>query len=688
MNIPGKMFLLCAISTLLLGGCAEDKGPKAEILWDNWGVPHIYSEDDAGLFRGFGWAQMKAHGNLILRLYGQARGRAAEYWGEEHLGSDRIVHTLGVPERATAMFAAQSPSFRANLRAFADGINAYAAAHGEEIADELEVVLPVTPEDILAHEQRAIHVTFNAGLALGTLMEGAAPGSNAWAVGPKRSASGNALLLANPHLWWRDLFLFFEAHLVGPGVNTYGVALVGGPVIEIGFNDNLGWTHTVNTYDGTDLYDLTLSGDGYVWNGGTRAFEIESKTLKVKQPDGTLREEELSIKRSIHGPVLTEKEGQATAIRIAGLDQAHMVEQWWDMGRAGNLQEFEAALARLQIPMFNVVYADRDGHILYLYGGQVPRRTIGDWDYWQGKVPGTDVSNLWTETLGYDELPKAVDPPSGWVQNANDPPWSATYPTIYEPEDFQQSLSPRGVPFRPQSSIRLIDESEKLSFEEFIARKHSTRMELAERLLDDLIPAAREHGGKLAHQAADVLEAWDRNSNADSRGAVLFMAWVREAKKLEPLFATPWQADHPRTTPDGLADPAAAAAALETAANTVMDTHGTLDIPWGDVYRLRYAGRDLPAAGGPSEAGVFRTMNFVPDGNGGFQINSGETYVAAMEFGDEVRARALLSYGNASQPHSKHMGDQLELLAAKKLRPVWRNRADIEANLEFRKIVR
>ena len=230
-------------------------------------------------------------------------------------------------------------------------------------------------------------------------------GSNAWAIGPSRSASGHALLLGNPHLPWSDLYLFYETHLVAPGVNAYGTALVGIPILGIAFNDYLGWTHTVNAHDGDDLYELTLTEGGYRWNGGVQKFETTEEILQVKDRDGTLREEKLTLRQSLHGPVIAEKNGKALALRIVGLEQPGMLAQWWDMMQARSLEGFEAVLGRLQIPMFTVMYADRDGHILHLFGGITPVRPVGDWD-WSGIVPGDTSETLWTETHGYEELPK------------------------------------------------------------------------------------------------------------------------------------------------------------------------------------------------------------------------------------------------------------------------------------------
>lgn len=660
---------------------------RTEILWDSWGVPHIYGKDAEGLFQAFGWAQMQSHGDLILRLYGQARGQAAEYFGEKYLESDKYVRTMGIPRRGSNWYEEQNPTMRRYLDAFAAGINAYAKEHADQINDEVEQVLPVNGVDVLAHVQRVINFTFvvNRESVASLSSRRPAAGSNAWAVAPSHSASGNAMLLANPHLPWSDLFLWYEAQLTAPEIDAYGVALVGMPMLAIAFNNNLGWTSTVNTHDGWDAYELTLADGGYLFDGSVRPFETETQTLKVKQADGTQREEQLVVQRSIHGAIVAQKEGKAVALRVVGLDQPDIMGQFWDMARASNLSEFEAALQRLQLPMFNIIYSDRDGHILYLFNAQVPIHSQGDWKYWQGVVPGDTSATLWTKTHPYTDLPRVLDPPSGWLQNANDPPWTTTFPPALNSSDYPSYIAPHFMHFRAQRSARMLMESQKLSFEQMIADKFSSRMELADRILDDLIPAARQLGGELGKQAADVLEAWDRKADAESRGAVLFALW---AQSMQPFnwFTTPWNEETPITTPDGLSDPATAVNVLKAVAVTVKSLYGSLDVPWGEVARLRYGNVDLPASGGPGLFGIFRVVDLVPATEGSFQQIAGDTYIAAIEFSNPVQAKVLLTYGNATQPGSPHIGDQLPLYACNELRPIWRTRKEIEAHLESRQV--
>jgi acyl-homoserine-lactone acylase len=655
-----------------------------QILWDTYGIPHIYGENSKSLFYAFGWAQMQSHGNLILRLYGQARGQAAEFWGEDYLESDRWVQTMGIPNRAKAWYESQNPIFRNYIDAFVGGMNAYAKEHPEALTQELKVALPLKPVDVLAHAQRVINFTFVVDPEnLEDIAENDTPkGSNGWAIAPSRSESGNAMLLANPHLPWSDLYLWYEAQLVGPEINAYGATLVGFPVLTIAFNDNLGWTHTVNTHDGWDAYELTLANDGYRFNGKIRSFEREEKVLKVKEKNGNLRSESLVVRRSVHGPVLTEKQGKAIALRVVGLDKPAALQQWWDMARSKNFSEFETALKRLEIPMFTVMYADREGHIMHLFNGQVPIRKKGDFKYWSGTIPGNTSETLWTKNHPYGDLPRVVDPPSGWLQNTNDPPWTTTFPSPIAPDNYPAYMAPRGpMDLRSQRSAKMLLEDEKISFAELMRYKHSTQVELASRLLDDLIPAARQ-GSAQARRAAEVLATWDRKVDADSRGAVLFAFW-KQAMDDDRLFAKPWSEDAPLTTPDGLANPAEAVRVLEATATKVEVTYGALDVAWGEVFRLPGVA-NLPANGADGALGVFRSVWFAPGKDNRFQAVAGDSFVAAIEFSNPVKAMALNSYGNATQPGSPHAGDQSQLFARKELRPVWRSRSEIEAHLSSR----
>lgn len=670
----------------------------AEILWDDWGAAHVYAADDEALFHAFGWAQAEARGSLLLRLYGQARGRAAEYWGADWLRSDRRVRTFGIPGRAEEWYREQTPDEKRWLDAFAAGINDWASRHADAIPDSLKVVLPVTGADPLAEIQWLVHFGFllepwdEAGQAAAEAGRPALgpPASNGWAIGPSHSADGHAMLLVNPHLPWVGPFTLFEAQLAGPGIDFSGAAFVGLPFPAFGFNDRLGWTHTVNPMDGADLYELTPAGDGYRWDGGTRAFDTEVDTLLVRESGGLFRRDTLVVRRSVQGPVIAEKGGHLYALRVTGLDQPHVLGQYWDMARARNRKEFEAALSRLQLPFFNVIYADRDGHVLYVFGGRVPDRPYGDWDFWTKAVPGDTSATLWTKTLPYDRLPRVLDPPSGWVQNANDPPWTSTWPPALHRSDYPAWLSGTGTGFRAQRSIEMLRAAKKISFDEMVADKHSTRSALADRILDELLGYADHSDVPQVKAAARILHGWDRSFDADSRGAMLFLAWVREmiprVKGFDRIFARPFDPERPLETPAGIGDSAWALDALAEAVQTVAELYGRPDVAWGEVERLRADSVDLPANGAPDPLGAFRVTRFARTDPTGRTLRAiyGDSWVAAVEFGDSLRAEGLLSYGNADDPALGGTDAQLKLYSEKRLRPIRRSRADVEAHLTRR----
>ncbi|HSR67381.1 MAG TPA: acylase [Acidobacteriota bacterium] len=675
--------LLICLSSLFAATCAPRQQPaSAEILWDSYGIPHVFAETNRGMFRAFGWAQMHSHGDLILRLYGESRGRAAEYWGESHLDHDRWIWTNGVPQRSQQWLSQIDPEFAGLLEGFVEGMNAYSQQHSERLDDQREVVLPLRVEDVLNHMQRTLHFTF---LASPRTIQGSARrwqegGSNGWVVGPSRTANRHPLLLANPHLPWSDFFLFYEAHLVSPANNTYGVTLVGLPVLGIAFNDTLGWTHTVNTIDAADVYELTLSEDGYLFDGEVRPFQQRSHTLKVRRQDGTVEEEELTVKESVHGPVVAEKEGKALALRVAGLDRAGVTRAWWDLGRTRSMQEFQNVLKRMELPLFTVLYADREGNIMHFFGGTTPRRKEGY--NWGGIVPGDTSETLWTSIHDFLDMPIVVNPLSDWLQNANDPPWNTTVDSPLYPAAYPDYLAPQFMHFRAQQSFQLLQEGGQLTMDDMIRLKHSTEMEAAVRIRDELVEAARKNGGETARRAAEVLENWDLNADSESRGGVLFEAFFREAGGPR-LYAQPWKPEDPLSTPSGLADPKGAVTALVKAAERVESQHGSMDVAWGEVYRLQRDGIDLPANGGPGALGIFRVIGYDDDnGDGRPEALVGDSYVAVVEFSDPVKAQAVLSYGNASQSGSPHRTDQLQLVSRQTMRPVWLTREEIEANLE------
>ncbi len=714
----------------------------AVIAWDTYGIPHIYGPDLLTVVRGLGYAEMENHAETLLGNIANARGRSAEYFGAgangANLANDIQVRTENIPARAIDWLARGGLFQSAVIGAFAAGVNEYAARHGDTIDPSFRRVLPFVPTDVTADEQNTVHFTFmpeqdnlpalisawqTGGItAANALARSFTPGgSNGWAIAPSKSATGNAILMGNPHLPWGNnqpvpglgLYQWMEANLVigdpaAPGGDPPRGGFLGGAVLGIGFNDDLGWTHTNNTIQNTNLYQVTLNADGtYDFGGGTRPLDHRADIVKVRASDGSLQSQTIDIYATVQGPLVARNGTKALALRVAGLDQPSLVTQYWGMIASHNLGEFILANSFLQMPFFNVIYADRDGHVMYVFGGRQPVRRGGVWGDYAGILDGSDPTLVWSTTLDWLELPRAIDPPGGFVANSNDPPWTSSFPEVPtdDPANFAAWISPQLMDMRPQHGSRFLLSQAKFTTDQILSGKEQTGMLLADRVLPDLLLAATASGNRTAAAAAAVLAAWDHTADATAKGAVLFERWwdiVSQDPAIakddtinfyspHPKFRVGWSASQPLDTPTGLADAASCVPDLVEAAGQVQAEYGALDVAWGDVHRTVLVTHDAtlqtaiplsndPESGPDDPFGPIRVVNPFPAPNGTSDLWSygGDGYVQLVEFTPQgAKARVLLGYGNASRPGSPHVTDQLPAFNAKTLLPAWRTQHEV-----------
>ena len=270
-------------------------------------------------------------------------------------------------------------------------------------------------------------------------------GSNEWAIAPSHSANGHAMLMSNSHLEWGDMHTYFEVQLTAPGVTSYGAVWVGIPVLRQCFTDYLGWTQTTNNPNGADLYRLTLKDGGYVLDGKVRQFEVSKQTIRVvakrRHACATNRSH---IRKSEQGPLVVRSRRHGHRPARGRARPPALFEQFWKMGLAHNFTQFQDAMRMQQLPLFNTAYADRDGHIMYLYNAAVPVRAQGDYQVLERRRSGRSIrSDLgYSKIVPYDQLPKVIDPPTGWVQNSNDTPWTSAYPMLLDSSKFPPYLAP------------------------------------------------------------------------------------------------------------------------------------------------------------------------------------------------------------------------------------------------------
>lgn len=686
----------------------EHSGSSSEVLWDHDGVPHIYAQEADGVAYAFGRSQMQMHAELLIRLYAQARGKGAEHYGEvfeagepfptDMLEVDKLVRTMDFPRRASEWSTAQSPRMRAYLEAFVAGLNEQAAE--QELSPEAQGVLPLSVDDVMGHTLRTLFSYLTGASATGAANcsriypSGEATslnligGSNGWALGPTKTANGKAMLLANPHLMWGGSHTWFEAHFNSPQYDIYGATLVGLPVMRIGFNDRLGWVHTVNTQDGCDLFELTLDGDQYLLDGKRTPFEERSEEIKVKTADGSLQSQSMRQRRSVHGTVF-EKGGKTYALRVVGVAQLQtpgVLEQWWDMAQAPDFGAFQAVVQRQQNPFHNIIYADATGNVWSVFAGMTPIRAEGDAAFWANPVDGNKSALIWQRAHPISEMPQISNPASGWVQNSNSVPWFMSKPAL-SPSNFPAYFSPRMAPLlREQRGIELIEQTPRFTLDDLVTAKHDTRSLLADRILPDLVAAGLASGDDAAVRAAQVLDKWDRKTDAESRGAFLFSLWLNAMSESHAIsYGVPGSFESPYSSPQGLADAGQAVEALNHVAIELDKAGMPLATAFGDVHRFRRNAEsgllDFPANGGSDALGIFRSTDYVTDTDGAQRAVFGDTFVALVEFGTPVRAKVINTYGNSSDPANPAYGSQLELASRKVMRDALLTRAAVEGSL-------
>jgi acyl-homoserine-lactone acylase len=653
----------------------RDLADHAVIRRDGYGVPHILGETEEAAAFAHGYATAEDHGALLARGFLRARGALASVFGADFVDEDVRTRTLRIHDTAAERFHELPPYMQAILNAYAAGYNRYLA---QRRGDLPAWASPVTGVDVLAHCRALLLLDF----ALDPTPWRKPPhqgASSMWAIAPSRSQSGHTLLLANPHLAWEPPDLFHEVHITVPGVvNVSGAAFVGSPVVAIGFNEYLGWAHTVNLFDAEDTYALSLDATRthYAYEGHwlplrRRPFDVEVRTGK-----------RLDVQRHValwshYGPVARVEGDKAYAVKSPSLDLVQFLTEYNSMAKATSLESFKAAVNMQQLPVFNLGYADRAGNIWYLFNGRLPIRPPG-YDFTR-VVPGDTSRTEWFAVRPVSEMPQLLNPPSGYVQNTNAAPWYTTLEEGIDRAPFVSYLRSEGINWRAQFSLELLSSTPRLTLAQAMEQKFNSTLVYAQRVKGDLVAALRGRGERW-RRVADLLEAWDDTTDADTRGAVLFEAWWAEyGKAVAAPFRVPWNRAQPASTPTGLADPDRAVEALERAVAKVEQAHGAIDVRWGDVHRARRGDLDLPVGGNTL---AFQNLAYRVADDGRAVAVAGDTYVLAVEFSDPPLAYSLLPYSQSSNPRSPHFNDQLQLYVSEQFKRAWFTERDIAANLQ------
>jgi acyl-homoserine-lactone acylase len=675
---------------------------RVEIRRTAYGVPHVRARDIAALGYGMAWAQLEDFGFRVASNLIRGRGELGRYFGHDSIETDfhfRQTHRFAV-ERYNLLHQ----ETRDLYAGWAAGVNRYVVTHADAFPAWL-------PHDFTAQDVAALWVDetiepkveeFRRHLAARRAGEVGRrdTGSQAWAFAPSRTTSGRTILLRNPHLSWGPGWdnRYYEMQITVPGViDFYGDFRVGFPLyFNGGFNAFLGWATTNNDPDLEEIYALDVDPaqrDHYRFDGGSVAMERVPVTVEWKSGD-TLASETRDFWRTPLGPVVDRDAAKIYVVRSAEWGETRKTEQFLRMMEARNLTEWKAAMRMRAHVEQNLTYADRDGNIFYVWNAAIPRLprpSGGD----TAAVPASSMRDLWTELWPFDSLPQLLNPPGGYLQNANDPFHYTNLNAVMDSTRWPDNFSRPYLGLRSQLSLRLVTSQPRVSLEDVVRMKHDPRMLLAERVREDLVAAVRAtHPQGEVADAIALIEHWDGTVAAESRGGTLFEVWFRRylAADTAPrgasgdlwsrAFSHPWTPADPVATPRGIADPARAVTAFAAAIADLKTRFGRWDMEWGEVHRLRLGDVDVPAAGCPGDIGCFRVFGFTSAPDGKWVGMRGDEWVLAVEFGARgPRAFSVLEYGESDFPSSPHHTDQAAMFARGELKHVAFTEREIQAQL-------
>jgi len=676
---------------VFLVSCSQQSAQyKAEIIRTSYGIPHITANDFASLGFGEGYTAAEDHICNIAHSIIVARGERAKYHGpgeqKQHLLSDIVIRALEIPERAKQEFAAQSAENQQWLTGYSEGFNKYLKEVGRDNITSwckgAEWVQEISPEVLNSRFQvQAQSMPRMAGMIssakpplpenktvaqlnigkqtiineLDELKENLL-GSNGWAFGKDRTENGRGLLLGNPHYPWSGINRLWEKHLIIPErLNIYGVQLIGAPGVAIGFNENVGWTHTVSNSERVVFYSLDLvPGDPtrYYYDGEERKIYSKKVTLEVK---GQKEPKEHTVWFSHYGPMvnmpgLKWNTKTALTIRDANFRNQHLLDQLKAMNMAEDMDSFKGAHKQWNaLPWVNTMATSNDGRAVYIDGSNVGRLSEEAIALWKERVRTDPLTRTFNRKMGlilldgsdsrfeWQAHPEArvpgvvpfVEQPqydrSDYIFNSNDSYWlthvtepMTGYSPLYGPETTPRSLRTRinAKLVSDTSANGPAGEGGKFSLKELQDAIFLNRSLAAELLLDDLVQACTTHSSvTLDKETVDLSEAcqvlgnYNKRLDLASRGAVLFREWLtlfnyEETFKKGKLFAIAFDPDDPVNTPRKLADTSLALQNLGKAVQLMKRLGIRLDSTLGEMQFTYRGDKKIPVHGGKRIEGV------------------------------------------------------------------------------------
>ncbi len=713
--------LAMTLTFLILAACAPREEPPAAvdteyqrlaarasavtIIRDDYGVPHVYADTDANAVFGMLYAQAEDDFPRIERNYVWAIGRLAEVEGEAALMSD-LRARLYMSEAAARDAYANAPDWLRELcDAFADGLNWYLLANPDVRPLLLTRFEPWMPmyffEGSIGGDIEQIPLegieSFYAGSTGNEPTVGDAPdndepaGSNGFAISGELTASGNTLLLINPHT---SFYFRPEIHVVSDeGLNAYGAVTWGQFFVYQGFNEHTGWMHTSTYVDFIDEFLLdVVEDDGglkYRYGDELREFQTGEVTLRYRDGNG-LSERRFPTYHSHHGPV-THTVGDRWAVTKINWDPVNALAQSFTRTKQADYAGFRDMMNRRTNSSNNTVFADSSGNIAYFHGNFVPRRDPG-FDY-SKPVDGSNPATDWQGVHTVDETVNLLNPANGWLQNCNSTPFTAAAEHSPKRGDFPVYMAPDAENYRGIHAVSLLRDIDDLTLDGLIELAYDPYLPAFARLGPALVESFADTDDAELAAALELIDGWDYRVRADSVAMTLMHFY---AENLGAAITLPDAlSDASRMAKleyQGLEAPVAERRKVFTDTLAMLDSdYGSWRMPWGEVNRFQRlsgaidAGFDDGAASLPvglasgrwGALAAYGSRRF--DGTKKLYGYRGNSFVAAVEFGDRVRAKSLLAGGQSGNPDSPHFRDQAERYVNADFKDVAFYRDDVDA---------
>ena len=670
---------------------------------DDWGIAHIHGKTDADAVFGMVYAQAEDDFNRVETNYINAMGRLAEAEGEALVYQDLRMKLFIDPANLKKLYAESPGWLQSLMNAFADGLNFYLATH------------PAVKPRVIQHFEPWMALSFTEGSIGGDIekvnlrelqsfyggepirqalaapdpfIEAEPTGSNGIAIAPSNTTSHHALLLINPHT---SFFFRSELQMTSDqGLNAYGGATWGQFFIYQGFNEHAGWMHTTSGVDAIDEYleTVTKKGEGYTYRYGTEERQVAASTIVVPYRTAQgLAEKRFTVYRTHHGPIIRETGGKWVAFRIMQ-EPIKALTQSYTRTKATSYKAYLQTMELKANSSNNTIYADDSGTIAYFHGNYIPRRdTSFDWTK---PVDGSNPATEWKGLLNVNEAPNLLNPKSGWLYNVNNWPWSAAGPDSPKKEDFPAYVENGGESARGLHAIRVLGNTKDFTLDTLIAAAYDSYLPWFEKPIPALLkawdqaPTADPIKARIAPQI-DLLRKWDLRWGVNSVPTSLAVSWAEDVRRRLDGSGRGARAAATLTTANVIAAAPGAQLlqSLDAASEKLAADFGSWQTPWGSINRYQRltgdivqpfndAGPSIPVGFTASMWGSLASFGArAYPGTKKWYGTSGNSFVAVVEFGKKVRARAVTAGGESGDPKSAHFNDQADRYATGSLREVY-----------------